>query len=77
MAVTVPEFASLMEQETVELPVQVVSQRSYDVPVWLGIDYDHTALSVEVLGADQTTDLPQLSAAMASRTPTSTTSSSS
>ncbi len=67
ITVTVPEFASLMEQETVDLPVQVAAQRSYDVPVWLGIDYDHTALSVEVLGADQTTDLPQLSPAMASR----------
>lgn len=60
LRVEVPAAGSLMESATVELPLTLESRRSYDVPVWLALDYDAAALAVETLGVERVYDVPKL-----------------
>ncbi|HTN74911.1 MAG TPA: carboxypeptidase-like regulatory domain-containing protein [Pirellulaceae bacterium] len=67
VVVELPDRASLMEVATLDLPLRIASERSYEVPVWLALDYDRAALRVELIGTDQFTALPELSSENAAR----------
>jgi hypothetical protein len=57
--VEAPPSGSLMESASIDLAIELASQRSYDVPVWLAIDYDPRSLAIEALDVADVVHLSQ------------------